>query len=68
MAVGFPFRSRYAVPEITAELTPALPIATETLPTKSLTGFPETSRTEITGWVTNSDRLTASEAAVVSTN
>ena len=38
--------------------------ATETLPTKSLTGFPETSLTEITGWIVKAVRLSASLAAV----
>jgi hypothetical protein len=32
-------------------LEPPLLTATSTLPTKLLTGFPETSRTEITGWL-----------------
>ena len=65
VAVGEPFRSRNAVPEITAELAPALVTPTEIRPTKSLTGFPDTSRTEISGWVLKAARFTAPVAEVV---
>ena len=68
VAVGEPLRSRYAVPEITALFDPELETATETLPTKSLTGLPDTSLTEITGWVVNALRFTAPVAEVVSTS
>ena len=49
LAVGEELKSLNVVPEITAEFEPELLTATETLPTKLLTGFPDTSRTEITG-------------------
>ena len=49
VAVGEALKSLNAVPEIAALLEPELVTATATLPTKLLTGFPETSRTETTG-------------------
>jgi hypothetical protein len=49
VAVGEELRSLNAVPEIAAVFDPKLLTATATLPTKLLTGFPDTSRTETTG-------------------
>ena len=62
VAVGEELKSLNAVPEMTAVFEPELLTATDTLPTKSLTGFPDTSRTETTGWVPKAVRLVAEVA------
>jgi hypothetical protein len=49
VAVGEELKSLKVVPEMTAVFEPELLTATETLPTKLLTGFPDTSRTETIG-------------------
>jgi hypothetical protein len=68
VAVGEELRSLKTVPVNTATLEPALLTATSTLPTKSLTGFPETSRTEITGWLAMLVLLTAVVDELTTTN
>jgi hypothetical protein len=68
VASGELFKSLNVVPEITAVFEPELLTATETRPTKSLTGFPETSLTETTGCVPKVDRFVAEVACVVSTS
>jgi hypothetical protein len=66
--VGEELRSLKTVPVNTAMLEPPLLTATSTLPTKLLTGFPETSRTEITGWLAKLDLLTAVVDELTTTN
>jgi hypothetical protein len=67
-AAGEELRSLKTVPVRTPTFEPELLRVTSTLPTKSLTGLPETSRTETIGWVVKFDLLTAPVASVVKTS
>jgi hypothetical protein len=68
VAVGEALRSLKTVPVRTASLAPAVLTATSTRPTKLLTGLPETSRTEITGWLAKLVLLTEVVEELTTTN